>query len=170
MIVLLVHPIMILFRPATSQRRLGTKAEKIPELTVSPEIMYQVSSRSANNGSAWTDRHNGGRSVTRTPLRNLCLGHCDSLVMIFSRYLPIIADRHGSDLGQKNLPFDLELCGTTRGDLRLSAPRYNCNHWRPFCFCLWRRYHLAETSVRFPLVANPEKVTCDGFCIKILPP
>ena len=95
MIALLVHPIMILAQPACLPRRLGHRRRRaIPARTAFREIVYQFSSASANNGSAFD-----GLGVTYgfnnnpSPLRPQAVPGTSAaaLVIIFSRYLPIIA-------------------------------------------------------------------------------
>jgi K+-transporting ATPase ATPase A chain len=94
MIALLVHPIMILgpsgLFAATSW---GLKAESNPGPHGFSQIVYQFSSASANNGSAFD-----GLGVTYGLLSNSnpspTAGQWDiaaGLVMLFSRYLPIVA-------------------------------------------------------------------------------
>jgi K+-transporting ATPase ATPase A chain len=94
MIALLVHPIMILMPSglfaATSW---GLKAENNPGAHGLSEIVYQFSSASANNGSAFDGlgvtygfNNNPTPSPTARPW-DIATG----LVIIFSRFLPIIA-------------------------------------------------------------------------------
>jgi K+-transporting ATPase ATPase A chain len=57
-----------------------------------------------------------------------------ALVMIFSRYLPIVAPiAHGSEPRRKEI-FSIRLGNYARrhGDVRLPTARYNCNYWRAF--------------------------------------
>jgi K+-transporting ATPase ATPase A chain len=118
MIALLVHPILILgpsgLFAATSW---GTKAESNPGAHGFSQIVYQFSSASANNGSAFD-----GLGVSYGPNSNPnpppSASHYDiaaGLVMLFSRYLPIIAPiALAVGLGRKKQsPFTL---GTMRDD------------------------------------------------------
>ncbi len=94
MIALLVHPILILGPAgAFAASDWGTKAESNPGPHGFSQIVYQFSSASANNGSAFD-----GLSVTYGPNDNqnpaptaVQLDIATGLVMLFSRYLPIIA-------------------------------------------------------------------------------
>jgi K+-transporting ATPase ATPase A chain len=118
MIALLVHPIMILgpsgFFAATDW---GTKAESNPAAHGFSQIVYQFSSASANNGSALD-----GLGVTNGLLSNptpapeaTAWDIVAGLVMLFSRYLPIIAPiALAAGMGRKKVaPFTL---GTMRDD------------------------------------------------------
>jgi len=93
-IALLVHPLMILgttgLFAATSW---GTKAEFNPAAHGFSEVMYQFTSASANNGSGfeglgdtWGFNDNPNPAPTSRQL-DIAAG----LVMLFSRYLPIVA-------------------------------------------------------------------------------
>jgi K+-transporting ATPase ATPase A chain len=94
MIALLVHPIMILFPTGYfSASDWGTKAESNPGAHGYSQILYQFSSASANNGSAFDGLGTTGGTISNPnpspefPPWDIATG----LVMIFSRYLPIIA-------------------------------------------------------------------------------
>jgi potassium-transporting ATPase potassium-binding subunit len=118
MIALLVHPILILgpsgLFAATSW---GTKAESNPAAHGFSQIVYQLSSASANNGSAFdglgvTSGFVGNPSPSPTATAwDIVTG----LVMLFSRYLPIIAPiALAAGMGmKKEAPFTL---GTMRDD------------------------------------------------------
>src|ERR1700690_1359527 len=94
MIALLVHPILILGPSGLfSAMNWGTTAEANPGAHGFSEIVYQYSSASANNGSAFDGlgvtyglNNNPSPSPEAVPL-DIGTG----LVMLFSRYLPIIA-------------------------------------------------------------------------------
>jgi potassium-transporting ATPase potassium-binding subunit len=118
MIALLVHPIMILgpsgLFAATSW---GTKAEANPGPHGFSEIVYQFSSASANNGSAFDGlgvsyglNNNPSPSPTAVPWDIAA-----AIVILISRYLPIIAPiAMAASLGaKKSTPFTL---GTLRDD------------------------------------------------------
>jgi len=118
MIALLVHPIMILgpsgLFAATSW---GMKAENNPGPHGFSEIVYQFSSASANNGSAFDGlgvsyglNNNPSPAPTAVPW-DIAAG----LVIIISRFLPIIAPiAMAASLGaKKSTPFTL---GTLRDD------------------------------------------------------
>jgi len=118
MIALLVHPIMILgptgLFAATSW---GTKAEANPGPHGFSEIMYQFSSASANNGSAFdglgvTYGLNSNPSPSPTAVQ---WDLATAIVILVSRYLPIIAPiAMAASLGaRKSTPFTL---GTLRDD------------------------------------------------------
>ena len=117
-IALLVHPFMILFPTglfaATSW---GLKAISNPGAHGFSQIMYNFSSASANNGSAFDGLsvaygliNNPNPAPTAIPW-NIAAG----LVMLFSRYLPIVAPiAMAAFLGEKkSAPFGL---GTLRTD------------------------------------------------------
>src|ERR1700732_687676 len=118
MIALLVHPIMILFPTGYfSASDWGTKAENNPGPHGFSEIMYQFSSASANNGSALDGIGTTGGLISN-PNPSPTFVPWDiatGLVMIFSRYLPIIAPiALAASLGaKKSSPFGL---GTLRDD------------------------------------------------------
>jgi len=118
MIALLVHPILILgpsgLFAATSW---GIKAENNPGAHGFSEIVYQFSSSSANNGSGfeglgdtWGFNDNPNPAPTSRPW-----DVASGLVMLFARYLPIIAPiAMAASLGAKKpTPFSL---GTMRDD------------------------------------------------------
>jgi K+-transporting ATPase ATPase A chain len=118
MIALLVHPILILgpsgLFAATSW---GLKAENNPGAHGLSEIVYQFSSSSANNGSAFDGlgvgyglNNNSSPSPEAIPW-NIAGG----LVILFARYLPIVAPiAMAAFLGmKKSTPFGL---GTLRDD------------------------------------------------------
>jgi K+-transporting ATPase ATPase A chain len=94
MIALLVHPIMILAPTGLfSATDWGTKAEANPGAHGFSEIVYQFSSSSANNGSAFdglatTYGFNSNPNPAPTAVQ---WDTATGLVMLFSRYLPIIA-------------------------------------------------------------------------------
>jgi K+-transporting ATPase ATPase A chain len=118
MIALLIHPIMILWPTGLfSATDWGTKAENNPGPHGFSEIMYQFSSASANNGSAFDGlgvtyglNNNPNPSPTAVPW-DIATG----LVIIISRFLPIIAPiAMAASLGAKKaVPFGL---GTLRDD------------------------------------------------------
>jgi K+-transporting ATPase ATPase A chain len=116
MIALLVHPIMILFPTGYfSASDWGTKAENNPGPHGFSEIVYQFSSASANNGSALDGIGTTGGLISN-PNPSPTFVPWDiatALVMIFSRYLPIIAPiAMAASLGaKKSSPFGL---GTLR--------------------------------------------------------
>jgi potassium-transporting ATPase potassium-binding subunit len=94
MIALLVHPILILGPSGLfSATDLGTKAEANPGAHGFSEIVYQFSSASANNGSAFdglatTYGLNANPNPAPTAVQ---WDTATGLVMLFSRYLPIVA-------------------------------------------------------------------------------
>jgi K+-transporting ATPase ATPase A chain len=95
----------------------GTKAENNPGAHGFSEIMYQFSSASANNGSALDGIGTTGGTISN-PNPSPTFVPWDiatALVMIFSRYLPIIAPiAMAASLGaKKSSPFGL---GTLRDD------------------------------------------------------
>ncbi|HTP25370.1 MAG TPA: potassium-transporting ATPase subunit KdpA, partial [Anaeromyxobacteraceae bacterium] len=118
MLALLVHPILILWPSGLfAATAWGTKAESNPGAHGFSQIVFQFSSASANNGSAFD-----GLGVTYGLLSNPnpapTAPHWDiatGLVMIFSRFLPIIAPiALAVSLGRKKeSPFTL---GTMRDD------------------------------------------------------
>lgn len=118
MIALLVHPIMILFPTGLfSANDWGTKAEGNPGPHGFSEIMYQFSSASANNGSAFDGLGTTGGTISNpSPSPEFVPWDiATALVMIFSRYLPIVAPiAMAASLGaKKTSPFGL---GTLRDD------------------------------------------------------
>jgi potassium-transporting ATPase potassium-binding subunit len=94
MIALLVHPILILGPTGLfSATDWGTKAENNPGAHGFSEITYQFSSASANNGSAFdglstTYGLNSNPNPAPTAVQ---WDTATGLVMLFSRYLPIVA-------------------------------------------------------------------------------
>ncbi len=118
MIALLIHPIMILgptgLFAATSW---GQKAENNPGAHGFSEIMYQFSSASANNGSAFDGLGvtYGFNSNTSPAPEAAEWDIATGLVIVFSRFLPIIAPiAMAASLGAKKVtPFGL---GTLRDD------------------------------------------------------
>jgi len=94
MIALLVHPILILGPSGLfSASDWGTKAENNPGAHGFSEITYQFSSASANNGSAF-DGLGTTYGLASNPNPAPTAVQWDTatgLVMLFSRYLPIIA-------------------------------------------------------------------------------
>ena len=118
MVALLVHPIMILFPTGFfAASDLGTKAESNPGAHGFSQILYQFSSASANNGSAFDGLGTTGGLISNPspspefPPWDIATG----LVMIFSRFLPIVAPiAMAASLGaKKTSPFGL---GTLRDD------------------------------------------------------
>jgi K+-transporting ATPase ATPase A chain len=118
MVALLVHPIMILFPTGYfSASDWGTKAESNPGAHGFSQILYQFSSASANNGSAFDGLGTTGGLISNPspspefPPWDIATG----LVMVFSRYLPIVAPiAMAASLGAKKAsPFGL---GTLRDD------------------------------------------------------
>jgi K+-transporting ATPase ATPase A chain len=118
MIALLVHPIMILGPSGLfAATTWGTKAEANPGPHGFSEIVYQFSSASANNGSAFDGlgvsyglNNNPSPSPTAVPWDIAA-----AIVILISRYLPIIAPiAMAASLGaKKSTPFTL---GTLRDD------------------------------------------------------
>jgi potassium-transporting ATPase potassium-binding subunit len=118
MIALLVHPIMILGPTGVfAASDWGMKATNNPGAHGFSEIMYQFSSASANNGSAFDGlgvtygfNANPNPSPEAVPW-DIAAG----LVMLFSRYLPIVAPiAMAASLGaKKSSPYTL---GTMRDD------------------------------------------------------
>jgi len=118
MIALLVHPIMILGPTGLfAANAWGMKAESNPAAHGFSEITYEFSSASANNGSGFEglgDTYGFNDNPTPAPTSP----HWDiatALVMLFSRYLPIVAPiAMAASLGaKKRSPFTL---GTMRDD------------------------------------------------------
>ncbi|MGD1018166.1 MAG: potassium-transporting ATPase subunit KdpA [Verrucomicrobiia bacterium] len=116
-IALLVHPLMILFPTGLfAATDWGMKAASNPGPHGFSQMLYQFSSASANNGSAFD-----GLGVTYGFANNANPGQAapwdiaTGLVMLFSRYLPIIAPiAMAAYLGaKKTSPFGL---GTLRDD------------------------------------------------------
>ncbi|MBR8165677.1 potassium-transporting ATPase subunit KdpA [Burkholderia vietnamiensis] len=94
MIALLVHPILILGPTGIfSATDWGTKAEANPAAHGFSEITYQFSSASANNGSAFDGLStNYGLNANPNPAPTAVQWDtATGLVMLFSRYLPIVA-------------------------------------------------------------------------------
>ncbi|WP_423367803.1 potassium-transporting ATPase subunit KdpA [Burkholderia sp. LMG 32019] len=94
MIALLVHPILILGPTGVfSGTDWGTKAEANPGAHGFSEITYQFSSASANNGSAFDGLGtNYGLNANPNPAPTAVQWDVSTgLVMLFSRYLPIVA-------------------------------------------------------------------------------
>jgi K+-transporting ATPase ATPase A chain len=94
MIALLVHPIMILMPTGVfAATDWGIKAENNPGAHGFSEIVYQFSSASANNGSAFDGLGtNYGLNSNPNPAPEAVPWDIAAgLVMLFSRYLPIVA-------------------------------------------------------------------------------
>jgi K+-transporting ATPase ATPase A chain len=118
MLALLVHPILILGPSGVfAATNWGTQAESNPGPHGFSQIVYQFSSSSANNGSGfeglgdtWGFNDNPSPAPT-SPALDIVAG----LVMLFSRYLPIVAPiALAASLGAKKpAPFTL---GTMRDD------------------------------------------------------
>jgi len=117
-IALLVHPLMILMPSGIfAATDWGIKAENNPGAHGFSEIVYQFSSASANNGSAFDGLgvtygfNNNPSPSPEAPQWDVATG----LVMLFSRYLPILAPMAlAAVLGyKKETPFGL---GTLRDD------------------------------------------------------
>jgi potassium-transporting ATPase potassium-binding subunit len=117
-IALLVHPLMILGPTGLfAATDWGVKAENNPGPHGYSEIVYQFSSASANNGSAFDGLgvtwglNNNPNPAPEAPAWDIATG----LVILFSRYLPIIAPiAMAAALGYKKpTPFGL---GTLRDD------------------------------------------------------
>lgn len=117
-IALLVHPLMILGPTGLfAATNWGIKAENNPGAHGFSEIVYQFSSASANNGSAFDGLgvsygfNNNPSPAPEAPPWDVATG----LVMLFSRYLPIVAPiAMAAALGyKKETPFSL---GTLRDD------------------------------------------------------
>src|ERR1700726_2719511 len=118
MIALLIHPIMILMPTGLfSATDWGTKAVNNPGPHGFSEIMYQFSSASANNGSAF-DGLGVTYGLNNNPNPSPTAVQWDiatALVILISRFLPIIAPiAMAASLGaKKSAPFSL---GTLRDD------------------------------------------------------
>src|SRR5580704_6544720 len=118
MLALLIHPIMILLPTGLfAATNWGIKAEANPGAHGFSEIMYQFSSASANNGSAF-DGLGVSYGLNNNPSpapEAIPWDIATGLVMLFSRYLPIIAPiAMAFYLGmKKSTPFGL---GTLRDD------------------------------------------------------
>jgi K+-transporting ATPase ATPase A chain len=117
-IALLVHPLMILGASGLfAATDWGVKAESNPGAHGLSQIVYQFSSASANNGSAFDGLgvtygfYNNPNPAPEAKAWDIASG----LVMIFSRYLPIVAPMAmAAALGyKKQTPFGL---GTLRDD------------------------------------------------------
>jgi potassium-transporting ATPase potassium-binding subunit len=115
-IALLVHPLMVLMPTGIfSATDWGIKAENNPAAHGFTEILYQFSSSSANNGSAFDGLgvtygfNNNPNPAPEARQFDIAAG----LVMLFSRYLPIVAPiAMAAALGyKKETPFGL---GTLR--------------------------------------------------------
>ncbi len=115
-IALLVHPLMILGPTGVfAATDWGTKAESNPGAHGFSQIVYQFSSASANNGSAFDGLgvtyglNSNPNPAPEAPPWDIATG----LVMLFSRYLPIVAPMAmAAALGyKKETPFGL---GTLR--------------------------------------------------------
>jgi len=98
MIALLVHPILILGPSGVfAATDWGTKAMSNPGPHGLSQIVYQFSSSSANNGSAFDGLgvtygfNDAAANSTPSPPEAVPLDIATGLVMLFSRYLPIIA-------------------------------------------------------------------------------
>ncbi len=118
LIALLVHPIMILGPTGLfAGRDWGQKAVSNPGPHGFSQIMYQFSSASANNGSAFDGLgvSYGLNDNPSPPPNAIPFDIAAGLVMLFSRYLPIIAPiAMAASLGaKKSAPFSL---GTLRDD------------------------------------------------------
>ena len=93
-IALLVHPLLILGPSGLfAATDWGTKAESNPGSHGLSQIVYQYSSSSANNGSAFDGLgvDYGFNNNPSPPPEAVPLDIGAGLVMLFSRYLPIIA-------------------------------------------------------------------------------
>jgi K+-transporting ATPase ATPase A chain len=118
MIALLVHPIMILGPTGLfAATAWGTKAESNPAAHGFSEILYEFSSASANNGSGFEglgDTYGFNDNPTPAPT-SIPWDVATGLVMLLSRYLPIIAPiAMAASLGaKKKTPFT---SGTMRDD------------------------------------------------------
>ena len=118
MIALLVHPIMILMPTGVfAATDWGIKAENNPGAHGFSEIVYQFSSASANNGSAFDGLGTtyGLNSNPNPAPEAVPWDIAAGLVMLFSRYLPIVAPiAMAAFLGmKKETPFG---SGTMRDD------------------------------------------------------
>ena len=117
-IALLVHPLMILMPSGIfAATDWGIKAENNPGAHGFSEIVYQFSSSSANNGSAFDGLgvSYGFNNNPSPPPEATKWDIAAGLVMLFSRYLPIVAPMAmAAVLGyKKETPFGL---GTLRDD------------------------------------------------------
>jgi K+-transporting ATPase ATPase A chain len=118
MIALLVHPIMILGPTGLfAATAWGTKAEANPGAHGFSEVLYEFSSASANNGSGFEglgDTYGFNDNTAPAPT-SVPWDIATGLVMLFSRYLPIVAPiAMAASLGaKKKTPFTL---GTMRDD------------------------------------------------------
>src|SRR5262245_38886663 len=118
MIALLVHPILILGPSGLfAATAWGTKAESNPAAHGFSEIVYEFSSASANNGSGFEglgDTYGFNDNAAPAPT-SVPWDVATGLVMLFSRYLPIVAPiAMAASLGRKKkTPFTL---GTMRDD------------------------------------------------------
>jgi K+-transporting ATPase ATPase A chain len=118
MLALLVHPILIL-GPAGlfAATDWGTKAESNPGPHGFSEIVYEFSSASANNGSGFEGLGDtfGFAANTSPAPESSAWDIASGLVMLFSRYLPIVAPiAMAAGLGAKKAaPFTV---GTMRDD------------------------------------------------------
>ncbi|MFZ1887948.1 MAG: potassium-transporting ATPase subunit KdpA [Candidatus Binataceae bacterium] len=118
MIALLVHPILILGPSGLfAATNWGLKAENNPGAHGLSEIVYQFSSSSANNGSAF-DGLGVGYGLNSNPSPSpeaIPWNIVGGLVILFARYLPIVAPiAMAAFLGmKKSTPFGL---GTLRDD------------------------------------------------------
>jgi len=118
MLALLIHPIMILLPTGLfAATNWGIKAETNPGAHGFSEIMYQFSSASANNGSAFDGLgvSYGLNNNTSPAPEAIPWDIATGLVIIISRFLPIIAPMAmAASLGmKKSTPFGL---GTLRDD------------------------------------------------------
>ena len=118
LIALLIHPIMILMPTGLfSATRWGTNATSNPGPHGFSQIMYQFSSASANNGSAFDGLgvSYGLNSNTNPSPEAIPWDIATGLVIMISRFLPIIAPiAMAGYLGaKKSAPFGL---GTLRDD------------------------------------------------------
>jgi K+-transporting ATPase ATPase A chain len=118
LIAMLVHPIMILGPTGLfAGTTWGQKATSNPGPHGFSQIMYQFSSASANNGSAFDGLGTsyGLNNNTNPSPEAVPFDIATGLVMLFSRYLPIIAPiAMAASLGaKKSAPFGL---GTLRDD------------------------------------------------------
>jgi potassium-transporting ATPase potassium-binding subunit len=118
MLALLIHPIMILLPTGLfAATNWGIKAEANPGAHGFSEIMYQFSSASANNGSAFDGLgvSYGLNNNTSPAPEAIPWDIATGLVIIISRFLPIIAPMAmAASLGmKKSTPFGL---GTLRDD------------------------------------------------------
>jgi K+-transporting ATPase ATPase A chain len=173
MIALLVHPIMILFPTGYfSASDWGTKAISNPGAHGFSQIMYQFSSASANNGSAFDGLGTTGGTISNPkPLPNVrSLGHRDGSGHDIQ---PVPANcsayRNGSESGCKEI-FSVWLGNFARRhrDVRLSTFRHNCNHRCPAVPARSRARAGGRASWSYPVwwLTPLRRRTCDGNCIK----